>query len=273
MSVADHYDQVSEAWRLIMGEDFHYGVFSQPEEPLERATARLSELMFEAAAPGPRARVLDVGCGVGGPALWMAERFDGEVCGISISARGIALAQERAAAHALGHRLTFAVADALDNQQPDASFDVAWVMESSHLMRDKAQLLRECARVLRPGGAVVLCDLIFHRPFELNDLLRERAALKCLDRVFGRARIAPLAEYAQAIAGAGLELVQHLDLSSQTRGTLSAWQANLALHADRIDALIGPAARADFRDACGILAGYWDEGRMGYALFLARAGP
>ena len=38
---AAHYDHVHRAWQLIMGEEFHYGLFATPDTPLERATAAL----------------------------------------------------------------------------------------------------------------------------------------------------------------------------------------------------------------------------------------
>ncbi|MEZ4465378.1 MAG: methyltransferase domain-containing protein [bacterium] len=270
MLVADHYDRVTEAWRLVMGADFHYGVFAEAGWPLERATQRLSELLFEGGAPRSGERVLDVGCGVGGPALWLAGQFDGTIHGISISARGIEAAQARAAEAGRADRCTFAVADALDNGEPDASVDVAWVMESSHLMPDRERLLLECARVLKPGGRLVLCDLMFIRPFQLAEILGERRDLACLDRVFGRARIGTVETYHAQTVAAGLEVVSVRDLSRETRPTLSAWQANLQRHGDAVDALIGADARTDFARACDILAGYWDVGRMGYFLLVAR---
>jgi len=49
------------------------------------------------------------------------------------------------------------------------TFDVVWVLESSHLMRDKTALLRECVRVLAPGGRIALCDIIRKRDIPFLD--------------------------------------------------------------------------------------------------------
>lgn len=272
---AAHYDRVTAAWRLLMGEAFHYGVFEAGEGPLalDRATARLNEVMLDHLGPlGPGEAVLDVGCGVGGPARWLAARTGCSVHGLSTSAAGIEAATEAARAFPAeaAARLSFGVADAQDNGLASASRDVAWVMESSHLMPEKPRMLAECARVLRPGGRIVLCDLVFLSPLSTAEILDRRRDLLCLDRVFGRARIESPGQYVAWLEAAGFEGARVRDLSRETAPTLGAWAARLANHRTEVEALIGAEAAADFGRACDILAGLWAEGRMGYFVVTAR---
>lgn len=264
-----HYDNVTEAWRLVMGESFHYGLFGAPGEPLGRATLRLNARMLAAAGSvGTTSRVLDVGCGVGGPARWLATETGAEVLGISTSARGVEVAREQTTP-SLSGRVHFAVADAQDNKQGDESFDLAWVLESSHLMPRKAQLLAECARVLRPGGRLVLCDLMTRRPFELAEVFAQHARLQCLDRVFGRAKMETMDVYRELCESVGLVGPGGEDLSDATRPTLEAWRENLGTHRVKLVELTGTDAVDDFAEACEILLKYWDEGRMGYGIVWA----
>lgn len=276
---APHYDRVTAAWRLLMGEAFHYGVFSPDDGPaegpaaLDRATARLNEAMLAQLGPvAPGARVLDVGCGVGGPARWLAGRTGARVHGISTSATGIAAAQAAAHEAGLSEQVTFAVADAQENGLPDADFDVAWVMESSHLMPEKPRMIAECTRVLRPGGRLVLCDLVFREPLSMAEMLDRRRDLLCLDRVFGRARIESPAVYLEMAAKAGFIGATWRDLSAETAPTLTAWGSRLVTHRTEVEGLIGPEAAADFGRACEILADLWATGRMGYFVMSARRG-
>ncbi len=165
--------------------------------------------------------------------------------------------------------MEFVVGDALDNGQPDATYDLAWVMESSHLMADKPRLLRECARTLKPGGRLVLCDLFMLRPFTLEEVFAHRSELRCLDRAFGRARMEPPSAYAEWAEAAGLRVERHRDLTEETRPTLEAWATNAERHRATLQGLIGEAAVGDLVRACGILLGFWDDARMGYGLLTA----
>src|SRR5688572_9248125 len=84
-----HYDRITRAWRYLLGEDFHYGYFRTANESLATATSNLTALMAEKSAIGPGISVLDVGCGIGNPACFLAERYACRVTGISTSKTGI----------------------------------------------------------------------------------------------------------------------------------------------------------------------------------------
>ena len=64
---ATHYDRVTAAWGLLLGEDLHYGVFADGDEDLARGDGPLTALMIDGARLEPGMRVLDVGCGTGAP--------------------------------------------------------------------------------------------------------------------------------------------------------------------------------------------------------------
>ena len=131
---AAHYDRVTEAWRLLLGQDLHYGVFATGSESLSEATAALTDHMVEAAQLQSGLRVLDVGCGNGAPGCFLAATFGVNVVGITTSKVGISLANERAAAAGLADAASFELRDGTVNGYPDDSFDRVWVLESSHLI-------------------------------------------------------------------------------------------------------------------------------------------
>ncbi|CAN5671055.1 27-O-demethylrifamycin SV methyltransferase [soil metagenome] len=269
---ASHYDRVTEAWGLLLGHELHYGVFATGDEELADATRALTAAMADAARIEPGAEVLDVGCGTGAPACHLAAEHGAVVTGITTSDVGVAAGRARAEAEGVAERVTFRAADGMDNGLPDGSFDRAWVLESSHLMRSRDRLLAECARVLRPGGRLALCDIVLRRPMPFEEVRRLLAPLTLLRQVFGDARMELLDRYAELAAAAGLVVDRQIDLTAATRPTFDRWRANAAAHRDVVVASLGETDWKRFVDACDVLEGFWDDGTLGYGL-LAAAKP
>ena len=265
---AAHYDRVTDAWGLLLGEDLHYGLFASGEETLPAATGALTDLMVEAAQLRSGLRVLDVGCGSGGPACRIIEDHGVEVLGITTSEVGVAAARERAREGGFTGA-EFLTADGTDNGLPDESFDRVWVLESSHLMPDRTALIAECARVLRPGGRMALCDIIRRREIPFLELRDRREDFAVLRSAFGAARMDPLDSYAELATAAGLEVDQALDLSAETRPTFARWQDNLDRHRDHLTKTLGSVSVADFEASLRILDRFWADRTLGYGLLAA----
>ncbi|GAA4672720.1 SAM-dependent methyltransferase [Nocardioides nanhaiensis] len=265
---AAHYDRVTEAWGLLLGEELHYGLFTTGEEPLARATAALTEAMIDAARLGPGLSVLDVGCGSGAPACRLAQEHGVEVLGITTSAVGVGAATERARGLGLeGAR--FEQRDGTANELPDASFDRVWVMESSHLMPDREALVAECARVLRPGGRMVLCDLVRRREIPFLELRSRRREFAVLRAAFGAARMDPLSSYASLASAHGLQVDLERDITTETRPTFDRWLANAEAHRAEVTGILGEQSVAEFEESCRILEAFWDDGTLGYGILAA----
>jgi 27-O-demethylrifamycin SV methyltransferase len=264
-----HYDRVTAAWTLLLGEELHYGVFSDGDEELPAATAELTRLMIEASRLEPGLEVLDVGCGTGAPAARLAEEHGVLVTGITTSPVGVEAAAARAAAAGLDGRARFELRDGMDNGFPDESFDRVWALESSHLMRRRDRLVAECARVLRPGGRFALCDIVLRRELPFAEVRRLREPLALLREVFGDARMEPLETYAELAAANGLEVEEQTDLTAATRPTFEHWRRNAEQHRGEVRAALGDDELRRFVDAAGVLESFWDEGVLGYGLLAA----
>jgi 2-polyprenyl-3-methyl-5-hydroxy-6-metoxy-1,4-benzoquinol methylase len=100
--------------------------------------------------------VLDAGCGTGYGCALLAERGGARHClGVDISEEAVA---EARGAYGDGERIEFSVGDVTALDAPDASIDVVTCFETIEHVTGEAQrkLLAECARVLRPGGMLLL---------------------------------------------------------------------------------------------------------------------
>lgn len=164
--IRQFYDASSGLWEQIWGEHMHHGYYgADGSEPKERRQAQI-DLVEELLSWGGVTQVehvLDVGCGIGGSSLYLAEKFNASATGITLSPVQANRATERAIAAGLSNRVQFQVADALKMPFPDNSFDLVWSMESGEHMPDKAQFLQECHRVLKPGGRFLMATWC-HRP-------------------------------------------------------------------------------------------------------------
>lgn len=267
---AAHYDRVTEAWALLLGPELHYGVFDDPANSLGTATARLTQLMTEHAQFAPGLKVLDVGCGSGTQACRLVAEQSVDVLGITTSEVGVATSTAKAVALGLPGA-TFEVRDGTNNGLPDDSFDRVWVLESSHLMPDRVALVRECARVLRPGGRLVWCDLVRKREIPFAELRERREEFAVLRAAFGAARMDPVSVYTDAAESHGLRVDTVLDLTAPTYPTFDRWRRNLHDHRAAVEDLIGEHGADQFGRSLDVLEGLWNEGTLGYALMAASA--
>lgn len=130
--------------RLILGSS---------EQALRQMTADMAQLR-------PGEAVLDVGCGTGTLAIVAKERVGttGRVCGIDPGTRQIARARSKAARRGLSIDFQPGVIEQL--AFPDSSFDVVLSTLMMHHLPDdlKRQGLAEIARVLKPGGRLLILD-------------------------------------------------------------------------------------------------------------------
>jgi len=119
------------------------------------ATEELAGLLD--AAPGDH--VLDVGCGIGGPARYMADRFGCKVTGIDLTPEFCDAARHVTGLMGLDGRVDFEQGDAMAMPFGDASFDKAYSMNVSMNIADKAGFYGEIGRVLKPGGRLILSEI------------------------------------------------------------------------------------------------------------------
>jgi SAM-dependent methyltransferase len=134
-------------YRTAYGED--YPAEAHPNAFVSRTTL---QRLVGALHVGPGHTVVDLGCGHDGPSLWVAQQLGAHLIGIDLSAVGVALARDRAAALGLGERTRFQEGDLTATGLPEASCDAAMSLDVLVFVPDKAAAVREVARLLRPGG-------------------------------------------------------------------------------------------------------------------------
>lgn len=211
------YDQSSGLWERIWGEHMHHGYYgADGRQKKERRQAQIDliEELLRWGEVTQAQKILDVGCGIGGSSLYLAEKFGATATGITLSPVQAERATERA--KAAGITAQFEVADALQMPFEDASFDFVWSLESGEHMPDKVKFIQECFRVLKPGGRFVMATWC-HRPVALPDApltAEEEQHLAKIYEVYCLPYVISLPEYAEIAQSVGFQNLRTEDWST-----------------------------------------------------------
>lgn len=152
--VAAHYDDLDGFYREIWGEHLHHGLFDARGMLPAEATRRLVTVVAEAAGVRPGSAVCDVGCGYGATARLLAQEYGAGVTALTVSPAQHAYALQ---VDPGAESPRYLLRDWLCNGLEPASFDAVIAIESSEHMNDLGTFFEEAARVLRPGGRMVVC--------------------------------------------------------------------------------------------------------------------
>ncbi len=263
-----HYDLGSLFYRLLWGEHIHHGVWDRDRLPHDAQRALIARLL-RGVPLGAEARVLDVGCGLGGTALYLARHFGCHVTGITLSPVQCSWAGLAARWRGLSHRARFRTENAEEVWFDDASFDLVLSIECTEHLFGKQAFFRRVARWLAPGGHLAICAWLATTTAE-RDPERRRLVERVCD-AFLCPSLATAEEYRDWMTAAGLkvrrvELLGHQvartwELCLQrTSGWPARWLARLA----------GKEFVA-FLDGFPVILEAYRRGAMEYGLFLAEA--
>ncbi|QSQ21278.1 methyltransferase domain-containing protein [Pyxidicoccus parkwayensis] len=205
--------------------------------------------------------VLDVGCGLGGGALYWAAEHRARVTAVTNVPAHVELVRGFSEAAGMSARVKPLLCDALA-VPGRACFDAVVAVESACYL-PRAEWFRRVRTLLKPRGVVAIADCFVGRP--------EAAAP--FDR-YWRTRIGTLSEYLSAAHAAGLELEVRDDVSSRVVGF---WSLTLEMLAHERAALYGPRtpafiARESSREHLRLQQGMMDGGLEYALLVLRRAG-
>lgn len=120
------------------------------------ATVHMADLL----SPGPDETVLDAGCGLGGPARYLADRFGCTVVGFDLTPELVAVAQMINSRTGMSDRVDVRVGDITELDLADASVDHVWTQHVAMNIADREGLYREIRRVMRAGGRFALFDVV-----------------------------------------------------------------------------------------------------------------
>ncbi|MDN5862327.1 MAG: methyltransferase domain-containing protein [Salinisphaera sp.] len=192
------------------GQDIHIGVYENDDEPIRAASQRTVARMAGQGADrlGPDRAVIDLGGGYGGSARFLASRYGCSVTSLNLSEVQNERARQLNDEAGLGAQIDVVDGNFEHIPFPDGQFDLVWSQDALLHSGNRAAVLAEVRRVLRPGG-----ELLFTDPMQTDD-----CDVATLQPVLDRIQLETLGSpgfYRRELEGLGFEPVQFVDLSAQ----------------------------------------------------------
>lgn len=221
------------------------------------------DILAEKAGIGPDTCVLDVCSGVGGPARYLARHYGCRVTGLDITASRHEAARRFTRMVGLDHLVDFRLGNALDMPFDAGTFDVAISQEAFAHVPDKARLIRECGRIVRPGGTIAFTDIV--RRESLTQDARAR-----LEREMTFLELESLDGYGKLLEAAGCTVLEREDLGALWTDIL---QRRLEMYRSLEATTVERFGAAHFRrwdDAYAFFVGLFAQRALGGGRFVAR---
>lgn len=161
--VAEYYTRVHGVYQRSMDRfdhhSIHVGFFDDEHDSHDSAVENMTRVVADTADVGPGDRVLDAGCGVGGPATWLAAERGAEVVGVNVTPMHLDRARRLAEERGVADDCEFREDDFTELATvADDAVDVVWGVEAVCYAEDKREFVEQAARVLRDGGRLVVAD-------------------------------------------------------------------------------------------------------------------
>lgn len=135
-------------WEMLMGEQIHVGGESE------------TDIMALKAGVKRDANILDVCSALGGPARHLARKYNSHVTGLDATQKMVDEAKRRTIDEGLDDLVRYRLGNALDIPFRADTFDIVWGQDAWCYITDKARLIEEAHRVLKPNGLVAFTDWI-----------------------------------------------------------------------------------------------------------------
>ncbi|MDF1792894.1 MAG: methyltransferase domain-containing protein [Thalassobaculaceae bacterium] len=209
----DYYDSddADTFYSMVWGgEDLHVGIYDDTKVIREASDATVDRMADSLPALDQNTRILDIGAGYGGAMRRIANRFGNSATCLNISETQNDTNRSRIRRAKLADRIKVIHGVFEDIPEPEASYDVVWSQDAILHSDQRAKVLAEVFRVLKPGGHFIFTD-----PMQADDVPEG-----VLQPVYDRLQLTSLGSmrfYREAATALGFETVAQNDMTNQLR--------------------------------------------------------
>jgi SAM-dependent methyltransferase len=260
----EYYDRTYAGGKEELDAEIRRAAFGEDIGQFSWLTADEYRAFFGLLGIDTSSHVLEVACGSGGPALFMAEETGCRVTGIDIHEAGIEAARSAAAERGLDGRAGFLVGDARESLPfGEATFDALTCIDAMNHLYEREVVLGEWHRVLRPGGRLLFTD-----PITVTGMLR-REEMIVRSGSMGEFVFTPPGVDEELVRAAGFVDVEVVDATSNASEVASRWHRARERFAEDLDRIEGTDANAAFQQFLEVVDRLARERRLSRPAYVA----
>ncbi|VBB74096.1 Putative SAM-dependent methyltransferases [Podospora comata] len=213
---SDYYDLVSPLYEQGWGQRFHYTPIFPGKSIADSMTAYEHEFA-RIARLKPGMKVLDLGCGIGGPARTITKAIGCKIIGITNNAWHVERGTQLSKQAGLEGKVTIVQGNFVKLPFEDESFDAAYSVESLCYAPDPAEVYREIKRILKPGAPFTFHDFAMTKKFDENNT--EHAKIRnWVEFGNGIVKMPWVPDMRRCVLSAGFELLAEEDMADRSNG-------------------------------------------------------
>ncbi|MDE0715365.1 MAG: class I SAM-dependent methyltransferase [Gammaproteobacteria bacterium] len=222
-TVNDYYDLCSEFMRFGWNESLHFAPL-KPKETLEEAIVNHQRMMIKQLRLQEGMRVVDIGCGLGGPMRRVARESGANVACLNNNKHQLEDARRRNLNAGLDHKAEYIECNFMDMSTIEAnSFDAGYAIESTCHAPDKKRAFAEIIRVLKPGALFWGQEMCMTEKFD-PDNSGHRAVKEKLMQGIALNDIATFPEVDRALESIGFQIIEARDWDVKDGSGTPWWQ-------------------------------------------------
>ncbi|TGO47781.1 hypothetical protein BOTNAR_0506g00010 [Botryotinia narcissicola] len=212
-----YYNLATDLYEYGWGQSFHFCRFAYGE-PFYQAIARQEHYLAAKIGIKDGDKVLDVGCGVGGPAREIAKFTGAHITGLNNNDYQIERATRYAAKEGMSDQLKFVKGDFMQMSFPENSFDAVYAIEATVHAPSLEGVYSQIFKVLKPGGTFGVYEWLMTDNYD-NENEHHREIRLGIEQGDGISNMVKISEGIAAIQAAGFELVLNEDLAKRPDAT------------------------------------------------------
>ncbi|KAL2062077.1 hypothetical protein VTL71DRAFT_6343 [Oculimacula yallundae] len=216
-----YYDFITDHYQGGWGNKFHFCGYFRGES-WDMAQARHEHHLALSMGMGPKMKVLDIGCGVGGPAREMAKFTGCEVTGVTINDLHVERSNELNKEMGMQDQVRMVKGNFVDLPFEEGGFDQAYATEALCCAPDMLKAYQEAYRVLKPGGKLGMLDWVLTDRYDDGNE-KHRKIRNEIERGGAVPHLTTVKAHIDALEKAGFEMIVENDRATDKSNPIGWW--------------------------------------------------